>query len=181
MGWPCEMHGGLAECDWKTATNCVWTKLHKLKGVWLEMLHKLQQVKCGSHRIYVCLFILLKMLVTAYCCRSRWPRGIRRGSEVGRLLELRVRISPETWMSVFCECCVLSGRGLASGWSFVQPRPKCSYTNVVFLSEMFLLWNLIFEHFSKICQEYSIFIKIGKNKGYVTWRSIDIFDTSISS
>jgi hypothetical protein len=45
-------------------------------------------------------------------CRSRWPRGLRRWSAAARLLKLRVRIAPEAWMSVYCECCVLSGRGL---------------------------------------------------------------------
>jgi hypothetical protein len=40
------------------------------------------------------------------------PRGLRRGSAVIRLLGLWVRIPPVAWMSVSCECCVLSGRGL---------------------------------------------------------------------
>ena len=45
-------------------------------------------------------------------CRSRWPRGLRHTSAAARLLRLRVRIQPGAWMSVCCECCVLSGRGL---------------------------------------------------------------------
>ena len=44
--------------------------------------------------------------------RSQWPRGLRRRSAAVRLLGLWVRISPEAWMSVCCECCVWSGRGL---------------------------------------------------------------------
>ena len=32
-----------------------------------------------------------------------------------RLLGLWVRIQPEAWMSVSCECCVSSGRGLCVG------------------------------------------------------------------
>jgi hypothetical protein len=44
--------------------------------------------------------------------QSQWPRGLRRGSAVVRLLRLRVRIPPGAWMSVYGECCVLSGRGL---------------------------------------------------------------------
>jgi hypothetical protein len=47
--------------------------------------------------------------------RSRWPRGLRRGSAVARLLGLRIRIPPGAWMFVCCECCVLSGRGLCVG------------------------------------------------------------------
>jgi len=37
------------------------------------------------------------------------------GSAVARLLRVRVRIPPEVWMSVPCECCVLSGRGPCDG------------------------------------------------------------------
>ena len=44
--------------------------------------------------------------------RSQWPRGLRRGSAAARLLRLWVRIPLGAWMSVCCECCVLSGRGL---------------------------------------------------------------------
>ena len=47
--------------------------------------------------------------------RSRWPRGLRCGSAAVHLLELRVRIPPGAWMSVSCECCALSGRGLWDG------------------------------------------------------------------
>ena len=46
--------------------------------------------------------------------RSRWPRGLKRGSAAARLLGLWVRISPEAWMSVSCKCCVLSGIGLCN-------------------------------------------------------------------
>jgi hypothetical protein len=57
-------------------------------------------------------------------CRSQWPRGLRRGSAAVRLLVLWVRIPPGTWMSVSCECCVLSGRGLCDG---MTTRPEESY------------------------------------------------------
>jgi hypothetical protein len=42
-------------------------------------------------------------------CRSQWPRGLRRGSAAAGLLGLWVRIPPEAWMFVPCDCCVLSG------------------------------------------------------------------------
>ena len=38
------------------------------------------------------------------------------GSAAARLLGLRVRILPGAWMSVYCECCVLSGGGLYWFW-----------------------------------------------------------------
>jgi len=47
-----------------------------------------------------------------YSLLSQWSRGLRRRSAAARLLRLRVRIPPEAWMFVCCECCVLSGRGL---------------------------------------------------------------------
>jgi hypothetical protein len=43
---------------------------------------------------------------------SQWLRGLRRRSTATRLLRLWVRIPPGAWMSVCCECCVLSGKGL---------------------------------------------------------------------
>jgi hypothetical protein len=58
------------------------------------------------------------------CCRSQWPRGLRRGSAGARLLGLRVRIPPGAWMSVSFECCLLSGRGLCVG---LITRPEESY------------------------------------------------------
>jgi hypothetical protein len=47
--------------------------------------------------------------------QSRWPRRL-----TARLLELRVRIPPEAWMSVCCECCVLQAKAFSMGQSFVQ-------------------------------------------------------------
>ena len=52
--------------------------------------------------------------------RSRWPRG----SAAASLLGWRVRIPSGAWMSVSCECCVLSGRGLCVG---LITRPEESY------------------------------------------------------
>ena len=43
------------------------------------------------------------------------PFGPRRRSDATRLLRVWVRIPPGVWMSVCCECCVLSGRGLCVG------------------------------------------------------------------
>ena len=40
------------------------------------------------------------------------PLSPRLEPAVARLLGLLIRIPPGTWISVFCECCVLSGRGL---------------------------------------------------------------------
>ena len=45
-------------------------------------------------------------------CRSQCPRGLRSRSAAARLQRSWVRIPPGAWMFVYCECCVLSGRGL---------------------------------------------------------------------
>ena len=57
-------------------------------------------------------------------CRSRWPRGLRCRSTAARLLRLWVRIPPGAWMSVCCEWCVWSGRGLCDA---LITRPEESY------------------------------------------------------
>ena len=57
--------------------------------------------------------------------------GLRRGSGATRLLGLWVRIPPEAWMFVCCECCVLSGKGLCVG---LITRPEESFPSVVCLS-----------------------------------------------
>ena len=55
---------------------------------------------------------------------SQWLRGLRCGSAAARLLGLWVRIPPGAWMSVCCECCVLSGRGLCDE---LIARPEETY------------------------------------------------------
>ena len=67
--------------------------------------------------IHFLLFIIVQ-------CRSQWPRGLRRRSAAARLLRLWVRVLPGAWMSVCCECCVLSNRGL---WDTLITRPEESY------------------------------------------------------
>jgi hypothetical protein len=63
-----------------------------------------------------CSFLWFKPFTSTFLSRrSRWPRGLRRGSAAARLLGLRFRIPPGAWMSVSCDCCVLSGRGLCDG------------------------------------------------------------------
>jgi hypothetical protein len=57
-------------------------------------------------------------------CRSQWPRGLSRWSATARLLRLWVRIPPGAWMSVRCDCCAFSGRGLCVK---LITRPEESY------------------------------------------------------
>ena len=56
--------------------------------------------------------------------RSQWPRGQWRRSADARLLRSWARIPLGAWMSVCCECCVLSDRGLCDN---LITRPEESY------------------------------------------------------
>ena len=56
--------------------------------------------------------------------RSQWTHGLRRKSTAARLLRSWFRIPPGAWMSVCCECCVLSGRGICDE---LTTRPEESY------------------------------------------------------
>jgi hypothetical protein len=62
----------------------------------------------GYNRDYRC------QLVGSFRNCKNWA-PIRHSSAVARLLGLRVRIPPEAWMSLCCECCMLLGRGLCDG------------------------------------------------------------------
>ena len=53
-----------------------------------------------------------------------WPRGLKRRSAAARLQRSWVRIPPEAWTFVCCDCCVLSGRGLCDE---LITRPEESY------------------------------------------------------
>ena len=73
-------------------------------------------------QIYLFHFNIIPL--TTNNCRSQWPRGLRRRSAAARLLRLWVRIPPGAWIAVYCECCLLSGRGL---WDEPIIRPEESY------------------------------------------------------
>jgi len=55
--------------------------------------------------------------------QSHWPRSLKRGSAAACSLEFWFQICPGAWMSVTCECCVLSVEVSASGWSLIQGSP----------------------------------------------------------
>ena len=62
--------------------------------------------------------------ILPFCCRSQWPRDLRRMSAAARLLRSWVRIPPGAWIFFCFECCVLSGRGLCDE---LITRPQESY------------------------------------------------------
>jgi hypothetical protein len=70
--------------------------------------------------------------------QSQWPRGIRRRPAAASLLRMWFRISPEARMSLCCECCVLSGRGLCDK---LITRPEESYLlRCVVVCDVETLW-----------------------------------------
>jgi hypothetical protein len=94
---------------------------HKIKE-FLEQLSNYQLFKETFSRS--ALFWDSTQLIIVMPCRSQWPCGLRRRSSASRLLRLWVRIPPATWMSVWCDCCVLSCRGLCDE---LITRPVESY------------------------------------------------------
>ena len=56
--------------------------------------------------------------------RLKIKGNFRRGSAAARLLGSRVRVPPVAWMSVCCECCVLSSRSLCVGL-IIHPEESC--------------------------------------------------------
>jgi len=71
-----------------------------------------------------------------------------------RLLRLWVRIPPEAWVFVCCECCRL-------------PLDEFS-------------WKLTFEFFRKYFEKIQVLLKPDKNSAYFTWRTKYILITSRS-
>ena len=65
-----------------------------------------------------------RLLLFVLCTFGRSPRGLRRGDAAACLLRLWVRIPPWAWISVCCECCVMSGRGLCDGL-ITRPEKSC--------------------------------------------------------
>jgi hypothetical protein len=55
--------------------------------------------------------------------KSEWPRGLRRKSAAERLLGSWVRIPPEVWMFLSCECLCCQVKVSATGRSLVQRSP----------------------------------------------------------
>ena len=70
--------------------------------------------------------------------RSQWPRGLRRRSAAARRLRLWVWIPPEAWISVCCECCVLSGRDLCVG--LITPPGKSYWLCCVVVCDLETSW-----------------------------------------
>ena len=73
---------------------------------------------CGIFRYTIIIMIFTAILFPVLSRSKSWVCGLH-------WLGLQIRISPGIWMSLFCECCVLSGKGSCVGLgtlleSFIQ-------------------------------------------------------------
>ena len=117
--WRVNIEGELVDRGY---LNCFTLKMKALRPNETPVSAYPTVLNCFQYLISLCYFnsaVLLCIL-----CRSQWPRGLRRRSAAAGLLSLWVRIPPEAWIVVCCECCVLSGRGLCDG---LITRPEESY------------------------------------------------------
>jgi hypothetical protein len=97
----------------------------------LLQTHSLDRAATGTGNTYKIIRILLahRQVFTVYYVtinigRAKRHCGLRRGSAADCMARLWVRISPGAWMSVYCDWCVLSGRGLGDE---LITRPEESY------------------------------------------------------
>ena len=79
---------------------------------------------CNWMLMVIIIIIIIIIILVNNVWPVRWPWGLRRGSAAARLMGLRFRILLKARMSVPCECCVLSGRGLCDGPIF-RPGNFC--------------------------------------------------------
>ena len=101
--------------------NIPWLRVTKSQiRTLLDAVHFLHASYNNIHIV----FLQLIPLNTLNKSRSKWPCVLRSSSATDRLLRLWVRIPPGAWMSVLCDCCVLSGRGLSN--ELISP-PEDSY------------------------------------------------------
>jgi hypothetical protein len=71
-------------------------------------------------------FFCSSITLLYFLCRwAHWARGLRRGSVASRLLELRVRVPPGSWMSLVSGVCCRVDIS-ESGWSLSQ-RSRTEY------------------------------------------------------
>jgi len=86
------------------------------------VLVEIDRVKITRDILFIYLYLYIYIYLFIYLCR-RYQRlcGLRRGSTAAGLLGLWVRIPPGSWMSFYCNGCVLSSGGL---WDGLITRPE---------------------------------------------------------
>jgi len=89
-----------------------------------DRLPEAQRVSILLSYCFVVFFMVIAQTVRRVC-RSVWPRGLKRTYAAAWSLGLRVRIPLRASMFVFCEYCLLSGRGLCDGLIACAEEPCC--------------------------------------------------------
>ena len=119
-----------AELMWPVECQLLETDCPPRNKLVSALLSRLR--RCRRHRRHYRPFLRLPAGVLSSglylrVSRSQWPCGLRRGAAAARLLGLRVRILPGTWISVCCECRLSSRREVSVlGCSLFQRSPtKC--------------------------------------------------------
>jgi hypothetical protein len=100
-----------------------WTGAGEICRVMRFVIRSFHEVRNDE----TCSYVPPQKLRNFHCMLQRriwWLRGLRRRSAAARLLGLRVQILLGAWMSISCECCVLSGRSFCDG---PIRRPEESY------------------------------------------------------
>jgi hypothetical protein len=100
----------MQKAGWASAPG--WTAVENLSA------HVYEEWSVIYTYIYLSIYLYRPIFIH---CRSRWPRGLRRGSAAACLLGLRVRIPPGQWLYISCDCCVLEFS--ATGRSLVRRSP----------------------------------------------------------
>ena len=89
-----------------------------------DLCDRLPDVQRVSILLNYCFFVVISQTVRRVC-RSVWPRGLKRTYAAAWSLGLRVRIPLRASMFVFCEYCLLSGRGLCDELITRSEEPCC--------------------------------------------------------
>jgi len=100
--------------DEETVVLSSWSQNFSLRGwqLWHYMFYAIFNNMTVKPTLLQCKFKWWNVQKYTPLCtlisRSQWPRRLRRRSAAAPLLRLWVRIPPEAWMPVSCECSVLS-------------------------------------------------------------------------
>ena len=105
-------------------------------------------------------------------CPSKKSDGLRRGSESSRLLGLRDRIPPVAWVSVDCECSVLSGTGPCDD-AITRPEEFCQLWCVCVIKKPHrggLGPQELSRHEKKVSKDRSaLYIRSNGDHSYMVW------------
>ena len=100
-------------------TRCILLQDVKLFFVSFDLIMRIANFFSLSYALSFCSSNYYILRITRWneyklVRRLPWPRGLRLGMRLS-FAGLCVRIPPRAWIYLFCDCCLLSGRGLMVG------------------------------------------------------------------